>query len=171
MKNTKPQTGFTLIELLIVISLLVVLASITMYFLNPLARFQDSRNARRWSDLEAMSHAVGLYEVDHGGRLMDSLSLMAYDVYYQIGTQSSGCDTVCAVPSVSLQPGCLDLSNLVIDGYLSSIPSDPNYEGASSLKTGYYIMRPSGVATKFIFGSCAEEQGSGEEALPIEITK
>lgn len=59
-------SGFTLIELLIVVAIIAVMASIAAAAVDPAQRFSDTRNARRWTDINAVMDAVHLYNVDNG---------------------------------------------------------------------------------------------------------
>ncbi|MCD4761647.1 type II secretion system GspH family protein, partial [bacterium] len=88
MKLLKKQQGFTLIELLIVIGVIAILAALAFVALNPLARFQDARNAERWSDVNAILGAIKLDQVDNGGTYNDVIVALTSDLYYQIGAGS-----------------------------------------------------------------------------------
>ena len=63
----KFNKGFTLIELLIVIAIIAILAAVVFVSLDPLTRFQDARDARRWTDVDAVLSAMKLDQVDQGG--------------------------------------------------------------------------------------------------------
>ena len=52
-KITK-KSGFTLIELLVVIAIIATLATVVFVALNPVQRFSDARNSRRWNDVNTM---------------------------------------------------------------------------------------------------------------------
>lgn len=58
--------GFTLIELLVVVAIIAVMASITAAAVDPAQRFSDTRNARRWTDINAILDATQLYNLDNG---------------------------------------------------------------------------------------------------------
>lgn len=167
MEKTK-KSAFTLVELLIVIGVLAILASIVFVALNPLGRFQNARNARRWSDVTAILSAIKLHQVDNGGTYLTDIGNLSADSYYQIGAGSSCADT-CSNPTVILQSDCIDLSDLVDEGYLPSLPIDPNDSGASEDETRYYMVRLSTGA--ITVGSCSEELGTNSSIPNISITR
>lgn len=153
MKESKAQ-GFTLIELLIVIAIIVVLAAAVFVALNPAKRFQDARDSRRSSDVNNMVAALKTDQVDNGGTYLTSVAALTAGSAYMIGTDASGCDSGCT--ATATQAACADLTGLQTEGYLGSIPKDPN--GGTDEKTDYYIVRnSSGTVT---VGACDPEGGS-----------
>lgn len=162
------NTGFTLIELLIVIAVLAILASITFLALDPLKRFQDTRNAKRWAEVEAILSAVKLHQLDNDGDFLTAVDNLSADLYYQIGS-GSDCGDTCTNPTVILQDNCVDLSGLISSGHLVEIPIDPHDENASAIETRYYMIKTSnGTIT---VGACSEEQGSADSVPFIQISK
>ncbi|PLX27068.1 hypothetical protein C0583_04975 [Candidatus Parcubacteria bacterium] len=162
------KRGFTLVELLIVIGVIAVLASLAFVALDPLARFQDSRNAQRWTDVNAVLSAVKLDQVDNGGLYMDAINDLTNDYYYMIGTEGD-CNKTCSNPTVVLQADCVDLEGLLDDGYLQEIPFDPSQTGAGSNYSYYYLVKhTSGAIT---VGSCSEEAGSQTTPPSISSTR
>lgn len=148
------QQGFTLIELLIVIAIVAILAAVVFVALNPLQRFKDARDARRWSNITELLSAIKLNQVDNGGSYVAALQSATASTTYQIGTAGSGCDTGCT--AISTATACLDLSGLITSGHIGSIPMDPS--SGTAAKTLYYIIKAStGIVT---VGACVPEGSS-----------
>ncbi len=70
-KINKNNKGFTLIELLVVIAIIAILATVVFVALDPATRFADSRNSRRWNDVNSILTAVHQCIVDNEGILAD----------------------------------------------------------------------------------------------------
>jgi prepilin-type N-terminal cleavage/methylation domain-containing protein len=120
--------GFTLIELLVVIVVIAILAAVVFVALDPVRRFAEARNSRRWNDVNNILTAVHEYIVDNNGALPTGLSTgMAVT---QLGTAGSGCDD-CGTAAA-----CVDLST-PLARYLASIPEDPST--GSTAETRYSI--------------------------------
>lgn len=131
--------AFTLIELLIVIAIIAILAAVIFVALDPLTRFQDSRDAARWTDVESIAHAIELDQVDNGGVYLTEIQDMVTNTYYMIvdgdgsTAKLSGCDdhdSYCGI-NIANSSYCVDLDELVEQGYLGDIPVSPNYIGNS----------------------------------------
>jgi len=145
--------GFTLIELLIVIAIIAILAAVVFVALDPLTRFRDARDSRRWADSNSLLSAIKLDQVDNGGSYLTAITNMTSGTAYMIGTATTGCDDAydagnCDVNIVA-DTACVDLSGLVTEGYLGSVPTSPNGVASwSSSSTGYVLTRWStGVVT------------------------
>jgi len=154
----KTLRGFTLIELLIVIAIIAILAAVVFVALDPLTRFQDARDSRRWSDVTEMLSAVKINQVDNRGSYLAAIASTTAGTPYLIGTGAS-CSSCTAVTTTA----CVDLTNLVTLGYMGAIPADPS--GGTAAATKYYLTRAStGVIT---IGACAPEH----TATGISVTR
>ena len=118
LPNFKERKGFTLIELLIVIAIIAILAVWLFVALDPVKRFADARNARRWADINNVLTAVHEYIVDNDGSLPTGLTS-------GMSSKELGSCDACANLSGPLAP------------YLKSIPQDP--AGGTAANTGYSI--------------------------------
>lgn len=133
----KDRKGFTLLELLIVVAIIAILALVVFVLLDPLKRFQDSRDSVRWQDATSLVDSIHLHQVDHSGAFLNAISSSTIEVgsWYMIidggGTSamSIGCDDTydsgdCDA-SISNDFDCVDLDQLVSTGYLSGVPVSP----------------------------------------------
>lgn len=151
LPNFRSNRGFTLIELLIVIVVIVILAAGAFVALDPATRFADSRDATRWTDATAILDAVKVDQVDNGGSYVAAIAAMNPGEVYMItdGVPTSpDCDsanTQCTTDVTTETVAgdhCVDLSALVTEGYLASVPTSPDGDGAwSGDLTGYTIQR------------------------------
>ena len=112
------QRGFTLIELLVVIAIIAILAVTVFVALDPVTRFADARDARRYQDVNNVLTAVHEYIVDNGGSLPTGLATNPSATCLGSGT------------------GCINLTSTLAK-YLKSIPMDP--DGGTAADTGYTI--------------------------------
>ncbi|MDH5533934.1 MAG: type II secretion system GspH family protein [Candidatus Pacebacteria bacterium] len=129
LSKTK-QKGFTLIELLVVIAIIAILAVSVFVALDPVTRFADARNSRRWSDVNSYLTAVHQYIVDNGGALPTGMTTSMVET--QIGTCPSGGDTICT----SAAGACVNLT-APLAKYLKTLPQDSDTGSAAT--TGYSV--------------------------------
>jgi prepilin-type N-terminal cleavage/methylation domain-containing protein len=168
MSQDKITEGFTLIELLIVIAIISILASLSFVAINPTARFQDARNARRTAEVNQILSALKLYQADHHGVLFGLLSTGASSTAYMIGLSNGNCTTACVTPDITTSATCIDLTDLVTNnGYLPSVLVDPT-NGTAEL-TGYYIIKNNNRT--ITVGTCNEELGSNTTISDISVTR
>lgn len=169
-KKAAVKQGFTLIELLVVIAVVAILATVVFVALNPVIRFQDARNSKRWSDVNALLDAAKLSQVDIKNHIAE-IEGMTAGVYYQIGTarEDPNCAVSCLNPTRVLEGTCIDLTELVDRAYIPAIPIDPSGSGAAQEYAHYYIYKNNtGVIT---VGACDEELGSNETVPDISVTR
>lgn len=159
----REQKGFTLIELLIVIAIIAILGAIVFVALDPLTRFRDARDSRRWSDISAVLNAIKIHQVDNGGAYLTSINAITTGTVHMIGTSTTGCNsknTNCTT-NVANSTSCVDLTGFVTAGYLGSVPISPNGAGSwTASSTGYTLQKDtSGIVT---IRSCESENTNTE---------
>ncbi|MFH1292154.1 MAG: type II secretion system protein [bacterium] len=164
----KKESGFTLIELLIVIAIVAILSAVVFVALDPLTRFRDARDSRRWSDATSVINAIKVDQVDNGGNYLASIASTTAGSVYMItdGTVTAGCDgqnTYCDI-NVTGAAYCVDLSGLVSEGYLGGVPTSPNGSGTwTASTTGYTLQRASsGIIT---IRACEYENSTDEISI------
>ncbi len=166
VKQIKQSKGFTLVELLIVIAVMAILMAVVFVALNPLARFQDTRNSKRWTDVNAIISAIKLQQVDNQGNFLASINSLATGTYYMIGTGAAFAGT-CPNTTIS---GMVDITPLETNGYLAKIPVDPTGGTTwTAAASGYYLNKNANGT--LIIGSCGEEEGSAGVVKEIEVQR
>lgn len=152
----KSNSGFTLMELIIVIAIIAILAAIVFVALNPLKRFQDTRDSRRSADVNAILSALKFDQVDNGGSYLASVAAMTAGEVYMIvdGTMATGCadNNASCDTDVTSATHCVNLAGLVTEGYIGAVPVSPSgavtWDSGTAEGTGYTIQRDtSGILT------------------------
>ena len=157
-KKLKEQKGFTLIELLIVIAIIAIIAAVVFVALDPLTRFQDSRDSSRWSDVSNLLGAVKLDQVDNGGAYLTAI--LADDITRMIGDGTTGCNTGCTDLVGASTTACVSLGDLVTQGYLGSVPVSPDGESTWSADTTGYALTADATGIITIEACDAENSAS-----------
>ena len=177
MKNLKnTERGFTLIELLIVIGIIGFLAAAVLVAVDPVKRIQDARDARRYSEANALLNAILNKQVDaralyDGDGIAPIITHATNSQVIISGTPgagdcaAAGTAPLCPTQTLSaLTEDCeADLGSLAPD-YIAAIPLDPG--GATpgtgpaigANNSGYYIHRTTG--DRIEIGSCWPEQAA-----------
>ncbi|MBU0661175.1 prepilin-type N-terminal cleavage/methylation domain-containing protein [Patescibacteria group bacterium] len=158
------KKGFTLIELLIVIAIIAIIAGVVFVALDPLRRFQDARDARRWSDIAELANAIKIDQVDNQGPYLTAIADATAGQVYLIGDCAAGATGAPVIDYCTTDPtqaACLDLGGLVTQGYLGQVPISPNGDGTWSASTTGYTLQKDAVGIITI-RSC-EEEGSTTE--------
>ena len=149
-KLLKLHKGFTLIEVLVVIAIIAILAVVVFVALDPATRFADARNSRRWNDVNNLLTAVHECIVDNDGDLTACGGIDTSTAEAQLGTDLTGCDTLCT----GAGGACLNVGT-DLDPYLASIPQDPSDGDAAT--TGYSItVDANNIVT---ISACSAENG------------
>lgn len=150
MHEHKKNTGFTLIELLIVIAIISIIAAVAFVALDPLTRFRDARDSRRWTDISAVISGIKVDQIDNGGSYMSAISALTDGQVYMVGTDVAGCDDYNANcdTAITADTNCVNLSDLVGQGYMGALPVSPNGSGTwTAGHSGYTLSVTSTVVT------------------------
>lgn len=139
----KKHSGFTLIELLVVVAIIAALAVAVFVALNPSARLQAARDARRTSDVDTVLQAIHQYIVDNSA-LPTGLTAGAAEV--QLGTgNAAACSPVASAGcNVAASTACVDLSTPLAK-YLRALPVDPN--GTAAVTKYSVVVDSNGIVT------------------------
>ena len=118
--NKIQKKGFTLVELLIVVAILAILSSATFIILNPVQRFQESRDTVRLNDIASINTAIGYYLLNattptFGGTWRCTMAVVA-----------APCDTATSnVIRLIDGTGWVDINLVGFSTGISSLPFDP----------------------------------------------
>ena len=146
MAKSKKSAGFTLIELLITLVIIAIISAVVFVALDPLTRFKDARDARRWSGISNILSAIKVDQIDNGGTYISAVTSATAGEVFMItdGVVSVGCDDQNAYCDTNITDdnNCVDLSGLVTEGYLGDVPVSSNGSGSWSASiTGYSLQR------------------------------
>lgn len=138
-------------EIPIVILIAGLLTGAMFLIIKPSKRLGGARDATRWSDSIEILNAILKYQAEHDGDLPNGIDDEPATGQV-LGTKSSGCDSGCA--AIKTVSACLDLSDDLIDGYISAVPIEPG-KGNKEF-TGYYLNRDN--RGRITIGACNPEQ-------------
>ncbi len=165
MRLPKFIKGFTLIEILLVVAILSILLVVVFAALNPATRLADTRNARRWNDVNQILTAIHECLVDEDGSYTAcGLNNDGNEREIVNAAATTGCNTVCT--AVAATGDCADLQTRLVNAtspdnpYLGSLPVDPG--GVATDHTEYMLtVSTGGIVT---VKSCSAE---GSEAISV----
>lgn len=149
-ETKKLSRGFTLIEILLVIGMIAVLATVVFVALDPAKRFQDTRNAKRTTDVQSVLTAIQASIIDTQGTMPAGITTTER----QIGT-GPGCAIATGGCAVVGANDCVNLS-ATLAKYLKTIPQDPS--GGTQVLTKYsVVVDGNGIVT---VKACGAEGGT-----------
>ncbi len=123
------KKGFTLLEILLVVAAIGILAGIIILALNPAKQLAETRNAQRWSDVNAILNGIWQYSIDNDGEFPTNIP--------NSSVCSSVTQEICVTDSICSSG--TDLSDLTDSSlYLTAIPEDPT--GATASFVGYAVV-------------------------------
>ena len=138
--------AFTLIELLLTVSIIGILATITIGVMSPRRQLSGSRDVKRQADVNAVMSAIDQYSIDHGD--------------LPVGIPKGIPKEICA-PAFPHCTGGVDL--LMLSGaYIITIPMDPRAP-ADGTGSQYFIVESSNGRLITITAPLAE----GNHAISI----
>ena len=175
--------GFTLIELLIIIGIIGFLASAILVSVDPVKRIQDARNAKRWSEVNAILNAILTKQVDdratYSGAAAAPIITHATNsqVIVRTAPTAGDCDAAptkplcptqtvlgAGVDCVAQLSGSVTALENLNPTYIAELPLDPTNTvpatgpGIGDDNTGYYIHRTNG--NRIEIGSCYPDQSA-----------
>ena len=151
MNFKSEEKDFSFIGSLVVILIIIVIVAFFLFFFDPVRKFKSARDAERWSDVSLILNAIKDYQENNKGSFLQEMNDIYTDEWYMIvgGSMKTGCDDNNAFLDVDVYDDnyCIDISKLVDDGYLGSIPVSPTGkikwdEGFNNSHegTGYALM-------------------------------
>lgn len=154
------KSGFTLIELLIVIAVISILGAVAFVAIDPATRINEAQDSERWSAVNALMDAFLDSTVDNDGTYPASVA--ADGTVHMIATGTDTCSVSGCDDTVTQ---CTDFNELVTDGYIASLPTDPDGTttyGSLYNGTGYTLsVASNGIIT---VTSCGAETDTVEVA-------
>lgn len=129
--------GFTLLELLIVMSIIGILATVTVAAINPARQLAKARDAQRETDLVAILSTVFQYASEHSGEYPDTDGDPATSNFPTTVT-CIGTDASCFNLA-----GAGEVGETLVPVYLYELPKDPKIaatgDPGTDANTGYSI--------------------------------
>lgn len=170
MLHPTSRPGFTLIELIIVIAIIAIIAASAFVAIDPVRRFQSSRNGSRWTDVTAILQALKTYQVDTKGSLPASLDAVAASVQI-IGEAVGACTSLtCTGQTVAATACGIDDLDTTLASYLKTVPKDP--KSGTNANTRYYANVD---ANGFMSVGACDEEGEGPNGVApapvIEVSR
>lgn len=154
------QGGFTLIELLVVIGILAILLAITLIAINPNKHFQDTRNAKRSSDVAAILDSIYEYESSNNGSQPASLAAVTSTPAAIGGLNLTPTSTTFSNPNLTftgLSGNTVTTGSVTVSGCANSA-NNGTFSVTAGNATSITVTNASGVAadtTCVIAGSSA----------------
>lgn len=146
--KAKNQGGFTLIELLVVIGILAILLAITLIAINPNKHFQDTRNAKRSSDVAAILDSIYEYESSNNGSQPPSVAGVNSTAKPIAGFAQDATSTSFSTPNLTftgLTGNTLTAGSVTVTGCANS-GNNGTFTVASGTSTTVVVSNASGVA-------------------------
>lgn len=147
----KKRNGFTLTELVLIVGVLLIVGAIVYFVVNPTQKLAQSRDSRRASEVNSILDSVIHYSTDNNGKFPAAIDDNT-DTSQIIGSDKTGCDTVCPAAGET-EAVCVDLSSDLVPKYIGAIPQDP--QKGTPGRTMYYINKTANG--RILVGACDTE--------------
>ena len=120
------RDAVTFVELLVAMSVVVILAGIAIYAINPNRQYSQARNTERWAEVNTILNSVQQRMADNRGTW----------------NTTCGASTVtlpAATTTIGSDPANINLAACLIPVYLPNMPLDPS--GGVATSTGYTVFK------------------------------
>ena len=132
-RNNTKKSGFTLLELLVVISIIALLASISLVYVSK--QRLKARNIKRVNDTDQLLKAFEMYHLEN--QVWPPSPTPGTSLYCCLGHESTDfCFESLLAGGIQ---GC-GIYNNIITPYLPNIPKGPIYTNSKDDKLGYIMM-------------------------------
>jgi prepilin-type N-terminal cleavage/methylation domain-containing protein len=165
------QGGFTLIELLVVIGILAILLAITLIAINPNKHFQDTRDAKRSSDVAAILDSIYEYESSNNGSQPPSVVAVSTTPLPIAGFAGDPTGTTFSTPNLTftgLTGNTLTSGSVTVSG-CTNTGNNGTFAVASGTGSTIVVSNTNGVAgdvTCHVSGSLATEVNLCADVVP-----
>ncbi|MBU0577993.1 type II secretion system GspH family protein [Patescibacteria group bacterium] len=163
----KTKKAFTLIELLIVVGIIMILAGIVLFTVNPAVQFGKANDSERKTEISAIANAINQYSASpHARGALPECLLGATPTATAIpecdtdglgiGVGNGGFEGAVELGT----PGdadTYDCSSTLIPSFLREIPIDPD-SAYDETATGYYICQDTTGLTSKIYVIAVEAE-------------
>ena len=151
MNSKTGEKGLSFIEPLIIILVIIIIAASSLFFFDPVRKFKSARDAERWSDVSLILNAIKSHQKNNEDSFLKKMDGIYNNEWYMIvgGSMTVGCDNNNNFSDIEIYDDnyCVDISELVDDGYLGSVPISPAGKvqwdvgiNNNSKGTGYALM-------------------------------
>ena len=123
------EKGFNFVGPLVVTLIFVIVIASSLFIFDPIRKFESARDAERWGGVSLILNAIKDYQENNDGSFLKKMDDIYTDEWYMVvsGNMTSGCDNNNAFSDIEIYDDnyCIDVSKLVDDGYLGSVPISP----------------------------------------------
>lgn len=123
------EKGLSLIGFLVIVLIIITIIASYLFFFNPVRKFKSARDAKRWEDTSLILNAIKGYQENNNGSFLKDMKGLYPNEWYMIvgGPMTIGCDDNNDFSDVEIYKDnhCVDISELVNDGYLGNVPVSP----------------------------------------------